>query len=110
MVVKQYPHYLFALTTGESSQDENGYWTDEEQTVVFLSSCREETAGRGAEVQTADGTYRKFSSLIQLPAGELTIDEGTSVFVSECSDGSGVRMKGVALKFDKGQLHSRLWV
>lgn len=110
MVIKQYPHYLFALTTGESVQDENGYWSDEEQKVVFLSMCREETDGRGQEVQTADGTYRKYSAIIQIPKGALTIDEGTSVFVSNREDGSDVRIKGGALKFDKGQLHSRLWV
>lgn len=109
-MVRQYPHYLFTLTTGESAQDENGYWTDEAQQVVFLSKCREETDGRGSEVQTADGTYRKFSSLIQIPKGALMIQEGTSVFVADNEDGSGVRIKGTALKFDKGQLHSRLWV
>lgn len=110
MVIKQYPHYLFALTTGESTQDEDGYWSDEEQQAVFLSMCREETDGRGSEVLIADGTYRKFSSLIQIPKGALIIKEGTSVFVAENEDGSGVRIKGTALKFDKGQLHSRLWL
>lgn len=109
-MVRQYPHYLFTLITVESTQDENGYWSDEEQKAVFLSMCREETDGRGSEVQTADGTYRKFSSLIQIPKGALIIEEGTSVFVAENEDGSGVRIKGTALKFDKGQLHSRLWV
>lgn len=109
-MVRQYPHYLFALTTGESTQEEDGYWSDEDQQAIFLSMCREETDGRGSEVQTADGTYRKFSSLIQIPKGALIIEEGTSVFVAENEDGSGVRIKGTALKFDKGQLHSRLWV
>lgn len=110
MVITQYPHYLFALTSGESVQDENGYWTDEEQKAVFLSKCREETDGRGQEVQVADGTYRKFSSLIQIPYGDLEVKEGTSVFVSDREDGSGIRITGPVLKFDKGQLHSRLWV
>lgn len=109
-MVRQYPYYLFALITAESMQDADGYWTSEVQESVFLSVCREETEGRGAEVQTADGTYRKFSSLIQIPKGALTIEEGTSIFVAENKDGSGVRIKGVALKFDKGQMHSRLWV
>lgn len=110
MVIKQYPHYLFALTTGESTQDEKGYWSDEKQQTIFLSMCREETDGRGSEIQTADGTYHKYSAIIQIPKGDLTIDEGTNVFVSDHEDGSGARIKGVALKFDKGQLHSRLWV
>lgn len=109
-MIIQYPHYLFALITGESTQGEDGRWSDEDQQTIFLSMCREETDGRGQEVQTADGTYRKYSSIIQIPKGDLTIDEGTSVFVSDHEDGSGARIKGVALKFDKGQLHSRLWV
>ena len=109
-MVKQYPHYLFALTTGESKQDEDGFWSDDTSEISFLSMCREETDGRGSEVQTADGTYREYSSLIQIPKGSMIVEDGTSVFVSDNKDGSGVRIKGKALKFDKGQLHSRLWV
>ena len=109
-MVKQYPHYLFAVMTEPSVQKENGRWSDEVQKVTFLSMCREETDGRGAEGQTADGTYRKYSSLIQIPKGDLVVTEGTSVFVSDSRDGSNIRISGIALKFDKGQLHSRLWV
>lgn len=132
-MVRQYPHYLFATLSEESRQDENGNWTLGGQRVVFLSICREETDGRGQEVQTADGRYRKFSSVIQIPksakipreVGEdphgspsnshgksavLDIREGTSVFVADSADGSGIRIEGVVLKFDRGQLHSRLWV
>ena len=109
-MVNQYPHYLFAVKTSESEQGEDGYWSDGESSIELLSMCREETDDRGSEVQTADGTYRKFSSLIQMPKGRLTIKEGTRVFVAEDADGDFVRVWGVVLKFDKGQLHSRLWV
>ena len=109
-MVKQYSHYLFAVMAEPSVQQENGRWSDEVQKVTFLSMCREETDGRGAEVQTADGTYRKYSSLIQIPKGDLVVKEGTSVFVSDSRDGSNIRISGIVLKFDKGQLHSRLWV
>ena len=109
-MIIQYPHYLFALTTGESMQDENGYWTEEEGKIVFLGKCREETDGRGQEIQAADGTYHKFSSIIQIPKGDLMIKEGTGVYVANKEDGTDIRIKGVALKFDKGQLHSRLWL
>nr|DAJ36649.1 MAG TPA: hypothetical protein [Caudoviricetes sp.] len=109
-MVIQYPHYLFALTTGESMQDENGYWTEEEGEFVFLSKCREETDGRGQEIQAADGTYHKFSSIVQIPKGDLMIKEGTEVYVANKEDGTDIRIKGIALKFDKGQLHSRLWI
>ena len=109
-MVKQYPHYLFAVKTSESKQGEDGYWSDGESSIEFLTMCREETDGRGSEVQTADGTYRRFSSLIQMPKGTLVVEVGTSVIVSDNQDGTSIRIKGVALKFDKGQLHSRLWV
>lgn len=111
MKVIQYPHYLFSVRSGsDAAQDENGNWIVSGTANVFLSKCREETNGGGQELQVADGTYRKFSSLIQLPKGELSIEEGTSVFVSDYADGSSIRIKGTVLKVDKGQLHSRLWV
>lgn len=109
-MVKQYPHYLFSVKTSESKQGEDGYWSDGESSIELLSMCREETDGRGSEVQTADGTYRRFSSLIQIPKGSLVVEVGTIVIVSDNQDGTSIRIKGVALKFDKGQLHSRLWV
>lgn len=110
-MVRQYPHYLFATLSEESRQDENGNWTLGSQRVVFLSICREETDGRGQEVQIADGRYRRFSSIIQVPkSAMLEMKEGTSVFVADSADGSGIRIEGVVLKFDRGQLHSRLWV
>ena len=45
-----------------------------------------------------------------MPKGALGVAPGTNVFVSDDEAGEVVRIKGVALKFDKGQLHSRLWV
>lgn len=71
--------------------------------------CREDTDGRGSEIQVAGGTFHKYTSLIQMPKG-IKIEEGTSVFVSNDESGVDVRIKGRVLKFDNGQLHSRLWL
>lgn len=109
-MVNQYPHYLFALIGGESIQDENGNWTESESTSIFISTCREETDGRGTQIQVAGGTFHVFSSLIQLPKDAQRVEVGTTVFVSDESDGSTQRIKGTVLKYDNGQLHSRLWV
>jgi hypothetical protein len=110
-MVKQYPHYLFSITSGgDSVQDENGSWVAPKPTTSMLSKCREETDGRGTEIQVADGTFHKFTSLIQLPKGAKRVEIGTQVFVAENVDGTVVRIKGTVLKFDAGQLHSRLWV
>lgn len=109
-MVRQYPHFLFAVLGGESVQDEDGNWIEAKETVQFLSMCREETDGRGSEVQVAGGTFRKYTSLVQLPKGAQPIEDGTKVFVADNADGTSVRVKGVSLKYDCGQLHSRLWV
>lgn len=109
-MVKQYPHYLFATQAGESIQDENGNWVNTDTTSGLVSMCREETDGRGSEIQVADGTYHKFSALIQLPKGAPRLDVGDNLFVANDIDGTDVRIKGVVLKYDVGQLHSRLWV
>jgi hypothetical protein len=111
MIIQQYPHYLFAvLAGGESVQDGDGNWSYSETTNELISICREETNGRGSEIQVAGGTFHCFTSLIQLPKGTPKMEAGTSVFVSNNADGSGVRVTGLILKFDAGQIHSRLWV
>lgn len=110
MKVEQYTHYLFSILGGESVQDDEGNWSDSETTTEFISVCREETNGRGSEIQVAGGTFHRFTSLIQLPKDSQKVDVGTSIFVANNADGSDVRIEGVVLKFDKGQLHNRLWV
>ena len=110
-MVRQYPHYLFAiLSGGDSVQDEDGNWSDAIPENALVSKCREETDGRGTEIQAADGTFHKFTSLVQLPKGTQRVEAGTQVFVADNPDGTGVRITGTVLKFDAGQLHSRLWV
>jgi hypothetical protein len=113
MKVKQYPHYLFVVKSdSDSFQDENGNWNNATVNNVFLSKCREETNGSGAEIQTAGGTFYRYNALIQIPAGQLTqtINSGNIVFVANNSDGTDIRIKGTVLKYDNGQLHNRLWV
>ena len=110
-MIKQYPHYLFAVTSEtESVQDANGNWSDSDPEKVFLSVCREETDGRGSEIQVAGGTFRRFTSLIQLPKTAPKVDDGTSIIVADNADGTSVRITGVVLKFSADQFHSRLWV
>ncbi|GBU07967.1 hypothetical protein AwDysgo_12980 [Bacteroidales bacterium] len=109
-MIQQYPHYLFAVLGGESTQDENGNWTQASESIELISTCREETNGRGSQIQIAGGTFHIFASLIQLPKGAQGVDVGTMVFISNKPDVSDVRIKGTVLKFDAAQLHSRLWL
>ena len=115
MNVKQYPHYLFVIIGGEATRDDDGNWVGGgEPEARLVSVCREETNGRGNEIRAGDGKFYRFSSLVQMPVkgteGTFGITEGSTVFVADFSDGTRERVKGKVLKFDKGQLHCRLWV
>jgi hypothetical protein len=110
-MVVQYPHYLFVVKSDEESvQDENGNWIEELTSTVFVTKCREETNGRGNELQVGNGLFHKYSSLIQMPKGAQRVTEGTTVFVANDAECTDIRMKGTVLKFDSGQLHCRMWI
>ncbi|KAA6300916.1 MAG: hypothetical protein EZS26_002942 [Candidatus Ordinivivax streblomastigis] len=110
-MITQYPHYLFALLAGsESVQDSDGDWIPSETIRELISVCREETNGRGSEIQVAGGIFHRFASLVQLPKAAPRVEVGTSVFIANNADGSSVRITGSVLKFDAGQIHSRLWI
>lgn len=108
--IKQYPHYLFQEVGGVSQQNANGEWIETQSSTNFVSMCREETNGKGSEIVVAGGKYVKFSSLIQLPKGAQRIEVGANVIISNDAEGSDVRVSGVCLKYDEGQLHNRLWL
>lgn len=112
MAVKQYPYYLFVHNISESTQDPNtGNWSTPSDDWVFHSVCREETNGAGRQINGQDGEAIIFSSVVYLPSTAASIAEGTEVFVSETNSKEAERRicKHV-LKFNKGQLNSRLWL
>ena len=127
VINNQYPHFLYKRTSGEAVQDANGSWiTEDEAAFTLCGACREETNGRGNKVQAANGVFREFSSLVQIPVGVQRIPEGTEIvvtsedipadqllceeFVERAKADGVVRISGECLKFDEGRLHSRLWV
>lgn len=126
VVTNQYPHFLYKRVSAEATQNDDGSWENDEGTYIFCGSCREETSGRGAKVQVANGVFREFSSLVQMPVEVQRITEGTEIIVTtvevesdqllsddfvEVALAEGlVRISGECLKFDEGRLHNRLWV
>lgn len=127
VINNQYPHFLYRRTSGEAIQDDNGSWsTPSEAAYSLCGRCREETAGRGAKVQAANGIFREFSSLVQMPTGIERIPEGTEIvvtteevspedllsvdFVRQAAESGKVRLAGEVLKFDVGRLHNRAWI
>lgn len=122
----QYPHFLYVRQSdAEAVQDANGSWTTTGASWKLWASCREETNGKGTQIQAANGRFITFASLIQLPAGttrvaegvevaaagrELTPDELTDETLQDAKAEGVVRIIGECLKFDIGRLHCRLWV
>lgn len=129
VITNQYPHYLYKRVSVEATQNEQGSWeeSDSEAAVVFCGNCREETNGKGAKIQAANGVFREFAALVHTPTEVEHITEGVEVFVTdteienpadllnsdfvEAAKAKGVvRISGECLKFDNGRLHNRLWV
>jgi hypothetical protein len=107
--VKQYPHFLFLATPGETVRNDDGDFVAGTPTNTFLSSCREETDGRGSEIQVG-GVAHKVTSLIQLPKTCPDVALGAKVIVANDANCSDVRITGVCLNFKRDQLHARLWL
>jgi len=109
-MVKQYPHYLYVVETAETQRDAKGNYIPSTETERFVSNCREETNGKGKLIERG-GEFIVYSSLIQLPLNSETIKEGSVVQIYDVNDDIPIlRTKGKVLKFDKGQLHNRLWI
>lgn len=108
--IEQYPHFLFALETSETYRDDDGNWIPGSTQLGYVGKCREETNGKGSQIQLAGGVFHTYSSLIQLPKGTRKISEGTKVVVANDQSGEDERIQGEVMKFDQGQLHSRLWL
>lgn len=130
VINRQYPHWLYARIAGGANavQDEQtGQWQGEQSGWAKICRCREETNGRGNQIQTAGGEYISYSAIVQLPQGAQAIDAGTEIIVSDfewqpeeafanpdfmtaATLNGSFRIKGICLKFDAGRLHSRLWL
>lgn len=109
--MKQYPHLLYgASATGDSTRDNDGNWNTLTTTYPLISVCREETDGRGQEIQGADGKFHKYSSVIYLPLSSPDVEFGRIIYVRDSSTVTTDRIKGSVLKFDRSQMHCRLWV
>lgn len=120
-MVEQYPHYLYVRhCEPETRNEENGDFITGSTRWTFHSRCREETNGAGNVIWTADQRAYQFASLVQMPRGTTRIPEGSTVLVADREltaeeqeqepAPEAVRITADCRKFDKGQLHCRLWL
>ncbi|CAG5072873.1 hypothetical protein DYBT9623_04413 [Dyadobacter sp. CECT 9623] len=107
MVVRQYPYTLQVLQLTGGGFDGDGNPIPSIEEYVEYANCRDEANSGGNQINLVDGSAHVFDSLIQLPKGPLPIDVGSRIRVME---ENVVRVKGTVKRFQKDQLHSRLWV
>lgn len=112
MRVKQYPHFLFVNKVNSNSiQDADGNWIEQSTgEITLLGPCREEVSGGGSVIKLADGEFHKYSSIVQMPLSIHDVKTGEEVVITTDELGERVRTKAPVIKFDRGQLHCRLWV
>lgn len=122
----QYPQRLYTKTIQEAIQLPNGSWQPEMEIWSLTAACREETNGKGTQINTADGQVLAFSSLVQLPKGTPKIDEGKQIiiaiedldinqlnntdYVTAATQAGTIVANGIVLKCDAGRLHTRIWI
>lgn len=125
VIPKQYNHYVYILNPGAVTKDANGDYVAAEPTWGLLGMGREETNGKGEQITLDDMKPYRFSALVQLPKGTPKVMVGTRVVVADeeltqdelrlyGAEGQNVndavRIVARCMKFDKGQLHCRMWL
>ena len=107
----QYPHILYKLdASGDSTQDADGNFTAQTMTPSMVSLCREKTDGHGKELMGTDVKLHVYTSVIFLPVSCPDLLYGTIVYVRDSETATADRIRGPVLKFDRGQMHCRLWL
>ncbi|MET7253575.1 hypothetical protein [Dyadobacter fermentans] len=106
-MVRQYPYILQVLTLTGGGFDDEGNPIPSVELYTDYAKCRDEANLGGNQINLTDGTAHVYESLIQLPKGTLPVETGRSIRVM---DGNIVRVKSTVKRFQKDQLHSRLWV
>lgn len=103
-------HYLFVKDNRIIKDPETGEILPNNEEYRFVSKCREQVNGSGKLISGTDGNTIAFNSLINLPLSCETITEGTQLIVCDDFEMTSIRFDGIALRFSKSLLHSRLWV
>lgn len=107
-MITRYPYKLFILNTTNNDIDENGFAIENTNDYQFLSMCRDYPAGSGDLITTESGDVSKASSVVMLPKGVSAIKINCKIKIE--NQNGQIRLMANVLRFEQGQLHSRLWV
>lgn len=110
-MVTQYPHILkfILVTESEPYENEDGdiiIPPGVEETIEI--KCRFEPNSKGQTIITNDGKVLIYNWMIYMPLGQPEIPNKIDL-IGYNADGS-IKGKGVAERFDNGQLNARVWL
>lgn len=102
---------MYVKTSNPASQDADGNWLPQTVFWSFYSICREQTNGKGAVINSQDGKAITFSSVVHLPLKATRLQEGIDILICDVQSEYGpIRIQKQLLKYDRGQLHNRIWL
>lgn len=103
-----YPYQLYISESSEADFDENGFVQSEATRWALVSQCRDYAIGGGNISHSETKEIVSFSSIICLPLSCPEIKVNTLV---EVRDKHGnVRVRANVIRFERNQLHCRIWV
>lgn len=107
-MMKIYPYKLYIVETSDAVFDERGMLLPSNEKLVFKSYCRNYSAGNSNITNSETKEVANVSSMIMLPLSCPNIDINSLIIVKGSDNEE--RLKGNVVRFERNQLHCRIWV
>lgn len=93
------------MLTIDSSLNENGDWVSNGEGWKDVGVCRDEASE--SKINTVDNEVYIVSAIIYAPLSTPNVDRGTKIRVV---NGDEVRLEKELVRFEKSQMHVRIWI
>lgn len=103
-MVERYPHYLFAAVSTADTVDQDGNYTSVSVSYELLGRCRETRSG-GQRIIVGGQEYLSQHTVY---ASGVSVTEGREIVVSEDSEMTAIRCRGVVRSCHTNQLHTKI--
>lgn len=106
-----YPYRLYILKTEKAVFDDMGFiGSHESKDFQFHSQCRDYPNKTGADtiIDTETKKIVRYSAMIMLPLDCKAINPNTQIEIRDKEN--RVRLSANVIRFERNQLHCRIWV
>lgn len=105
--MKFYPYDLFVLEQSAVEFDNSGFAQPRDEEFSFVCKCRDYASNQANINHIGAKENINHSSMIMLPLNAPTLSVNTIV---EVRNGKEVRLKARIVRFERNQLHCRIWL